>query len=646
MAYTASTKMPTLAEMVYFQWSTPDDPNPKLASPIDDDNTTIQFTSAPLDENGAVVTEAFLFGAEKSNGYVETILVPAGGLSGDGLTATGCTRGIRLSALDWTTGDTDLAVSHGQDSAVFCNVTGVIQAIMVSAVQGTLATGGANFIIGTEPGAGSETITIYRTTTAGVTKGLFRWNLAGTQAEYSNDGTAWIAFDDSIASALVKVSANDTTAGYLNGKLVAGTNITLVEGNDAGDETLTISATSANTTVSEHLIYTPGYLTGDTGAESTFSNWLAVLDGSFRITIDGVAVNVDAIDFTGVTSMADVATYIQTALNTATGGTETVVWSTDHFVITSTDTTSSSAVSVTSTSTGTVGTDISGAGASDWMDCDTGNGTVTAAVLDRTADAGVSVALDSSGDIKSDLLEANLREADTFFGATDISGAEAETLSDGSNADSLHTHAFSESGYNKAGTRYTYEMPFITDSTSSSGYSTLTGEQLSIARIYTTGGATTAQAVTQLQGVSATGTYDFAGSKELIIRMPAFNINPAGANISTLGISDDSVSGAIDFNDNAIWFEISDSGAVTAKSAAAGGSSEDTIITGSVTETDFNVWEIRFDGTTATFYVNTVLLATHTTTVPASGNAYMHLIAPFNATGTGGFGIPFVDIEI
>lgn len=42
----------------------------------------------------------------------------------------------------------------------------------------------------------------------------------------------------------VKVSSNDTTAGYLNGKLVAGSNITLTEGNDAGDETLTIASTS------------------------------------------------------------------------------------------------------------------------------------------------------------------------------------------------------------------------------------------------------------------------------------------------------------------------------------------------------------------------------------------------------------------
>ena len=41
----------------------------------------------------------------------------------------------------------------------------------------------------------------------------------------------------------VKVSTNDTTAGFLNGKLVAGTNISLTEGNDGGNETLTAALT-------------------------------------------------------------------------------------------------------------------------------------------------------------------------------------------------------------------------------------------------------------------------------------------------------------------------------------------------------------------------------------------------------------------
>ncbi|HWQ65959.1 MAG TPA: hypothetical protein VN372_03705 [Methanospirillum sp.] len=44
---------------------------------------------------------------------------------------------------------------------------------------------------------------------------------------------------------LVKVSANDTTPGVLNGKLVAGTGISLTEGTDGGNETMIISSTAS-----------------------------------------------------------------------------------------------------------------------------------------------------------------------------------------------------------------------------------------------------------------------------------------------------------------------------------------------------------------------------------------------------------------
>ena len=44
-----------------------------------------------------------------------------------------------------------------------------------------------------------------------------------------------------------KVSSNDTTAGYLNGKLVAGDGIDLTENSDGGNETLTVAAESATT---------------------------------------------------------------------------------------------------------------------------------------------------------------------------------------------------------------------------------------------------------------------------------------------------------------------------------------------------------------------------------------------------------------
>ena len=54
----------------------------------------------------------------------------------------------------------------------------------------------------------------------------------------------------------VKVSSNDTTAGFLNGKLVAGTNISLTEGSDGGNETLTaaLSGTIATAQIADDAV--------------------------------------------------------------------------------------------------------------------------------------------------------------------------------------------------------------------------------------------------------------------------------------------------------------------------------------------------------------------------------------------------------
>jgi hypothetical protein len=133
MAYTPITEINNPA-LNYFQWSTPTYPTPMLAASIDDDDTTIYFTAPPTDRDGNVITGNFLFGTQKANGYIETIYVPDAGMSADGLTATGCVRGIRLSGLDVTTGDSDLAVAHLKDQPVFCNISATIQAITISAL--------------------------------------------------------------------------------------------------------------------------------------------------------------------------------------------------------------------------------------------------------------------------------------------------------------------------------------------------------------------------------------------------------------------------------------------------------------------------------------------------------------------------------
>jgi hypothetical protein len=65
----------------------------------------------------------------------------------------------------------------------------------------------------------------------------------------TNDGAGNLSWGVvSTADELVKVSANDTTAGYLNGKLVAGSGVTLTEQNDGANETLEVAI---NTTTAQ-----------------------------------------------------------------------------------------------------------------------------------------------------------------------------------------------------------------------------------------------------------------------------------------------------------------------------------------------------------------------------------------------------------
>lgn len=59
-------------------------------------------------------------------------------------------------------------------------------------------------------------------------------------------GTAWRSM---FRGGVAKVSANDTTAGHLNGKLVAGSAIQFTENNDGGNESLTIRSDQAASAV-------------------------------------------------------------------------------------------------------------------------------------------------------------------------------------------------------------------------------------------------------------------------------------------------------------------------------------------------------------------------------------------------------------
>lgn len=114
------------------------------------------------------------------------------------------------------------------------------------------------------------------------------------------------------------------------------------------------------------------FLTGGAGATAVIATWNAVSDGEFSITIDGVARDIIGLDFSLAGDMDAVAAIIQAGIRAVTLASEICVWDTDHFVIIAV-----SAITVTSAVAGGTGTDISGAGATAFMDSDVGNGVVT-----------------------------------------------------------------------------------------------------------------------------------------------------------------------------------------------------------------------------------------------------------------------------
>ena len=116
-------------------------------------------------------------------------------------------------------------------------------------------------------------------------------------------------------------------------------------------------------------LYSAAYISGGTDATAVAATWAAVTNGSFKLSLNGgVVFAVTGINFTGATTMAGVATIIQTALRAVTHRTETVVWNVSHFVITSDNITVATYVSFTTA--GGAGTDISGiAGGSRFMSC-------------------------------------------------------------------------------------------------------------------------------------------------------------------------------------------------------------------------------------------------------------------------------------
>lgn len=112
----------------------------------------------------------------------------------------------------------------------------------------------------------------------------------------------------------------------------------------------------------------PAKLTGGKNATDDYNLWALVTDGAFWIELDGTGYEVSGIDFSGVSSMEEVATRISTGIFNA-GGLATVLWEGGHFTIQSTENSTDS--SITFCYRPETGTDISGFNpfATSYMDC-------------------------------------------------------------------------------------------------------------------------------------------------------------------------------------------------------------------------------------------------------------------------------------
>ncbi len=295
MPYTPVTKVPL---MKYFQWSTPTYPNPRLASPIVSTDTTIYVTAPPLDESGTIVANDFLMGIKNNAGYVETVYVPASGISVDGKTFTGVTRGVRLTGLDPFTGDASLAADFDTDSPIFCNISAINFSYMLAALQGGVASGGTTWKIGDET---DQDIIIYAQN-ADANKPAWNYNKTANAWEDSNDGVTFQPFG--------------TGSG-----LTASKGVKIVAGDIEIDkaDTTTITSTSAGVGDADKLVKTKanGYLDYTLGGMSS-------MGASFIYGADGGGSDAYAVTLTNAPTSYIAGMVVNFKANTINTGAATL----------------------------------------------------------------------------------------------------------------------------------------------------------------------------------------------------------------------------------------------------------------------------------------------------------------------------------
>jgi len=227
---------------------------------------------------------------------------------------------------------------------------------------------------------------------------------------------------------------------------------------------------------------------------------------------------------------------------------------------------------------------------------------------------------------------ANFNEAMTLIANTDITGAQLETLSDGSNADALHVHdsLFEKSptagilktninisdGFNTGTADHTNRIIFTMIGTTKELYNSVGFVQLE--------GSNTGSGVTITTAVQPFDVITW--DKDWTMELQAYLTATGSPNMDAfIGFGSDTCStGGIDADatstDRHIGFYWQDGTCYA--SNADGTTQTKTDISASFTYTVWNTYKIVNDaGTNIKFYVNNVLLATHTTNLPSGNNA-------------------------
>lgn len=243
----------------------------------------------------------------------------------------------------------------------------------------------------------------------------------------------------------------------------------------------------------------------------------------------------------------------------------------------------------------------------------------------------------------------DLNEMEVFFGSTDISGAEAETLTNGSNADTLHTHDSFEtleatnagdytlvplyfrgvenSGMSQGGWRFTHGGTFpIQILTGSISHLLTTATQVS------DGGGITAQ-VTSTSGTAsnAPALFEMNVSDRQKWMWSVYLSNDSSYDLWFGFTSDSANANAPVAGDEYAAFHMDDG---TLKCESSDGVAIETTTPITVTLGRINGYVIFRDSSSVKFYLNNVLVATHSTRVPTSQDCFGFFYGAGNTTGS------------